>query len=63
MIMNKLKLRLKLKWLDKKLGIEIEENFGYCPTGNSYFDSILEQYNSLLEQAKKEFPDIYEMYN
>lgn len=59
--MNPLKLRLKIKFLQKKIDKEVEWNFGYCPN-TRYFDSLTDEMDDLLEYAAENYPDVYEYW-
>jgi hypothetical protein len=52
----KLKIRLKVKKLNKILKKDADLNFGYT---SSYVDSELSERDKLLEIARKKFPELY----
>lgn len=59
--MNPLKLRLKIKFLQKKIDKEVEWNFGYCPN-TKYFNDLLDERHTLLSHAILNHPDVYEYW-
>ena len=54
----KLKTRLKLKFLQKQIDAEIENNFGH-PPNTIFFAWLTEDIDRWLEIAKNKFPDLY----
>jgi len=59
---EKLRIRLKLKFLSKEIEKRVDWNFGYCPRNDKYFDSLIESRNSLLDIAYVKYRDIYDIY-
>ena len=56
-----LKLRLKLKFLQKEIDKEVKENFGYCPS-SPYFDRLVEERNKLLSLCQETYPELWNQY-
>ena len=57
-----LKLRLKLKFLQKEIDEEVEWNFGYSPS-NARFDQLVEERNKLLDLCQDDYPELLKQYS
>ena len=58
---EKLKIRLKLKYLTREINWLVDCNFGYSPK-DKRFDDLVEQRNAFANIAKERYPEIYEEY-
>jgi hypothetical protein len=55
----RLKTRLKLKQLRRAINKEVEENFGYCPSGNDRFDKLMDDMTYWSDIALKNYKDLW----
>lgn len=58
-LMSALKVRLKLKFLTRKIDYYIHLNFGYCPK-NKIFDMLVDERRHYESIAEKHYPSIHE---
>lgn len=50
--MTNLKMRLKLKKINKEIDFLVEDNFGYSPPNNPHFDELIKDRERLINYLR-----------
>jgi len=61
-VVENMKVSLKLKHFRRLIASEIHENFGYCPS-NEYFDKLYDEMNNYIDSLNNDYAKIIEQHD